>query len=173
MAKVPDLPLVIAGNDDEDYTPKLRRLVQSLGLESRVVFTGPVSDEHKWALYEKAELFLLPSYSENFGMVVGEAMAMGCPVAVTPEVGIAALVESTGAGIVSDGAPRTFAAAVQSLLSDPQRAREMGANGARAARERLSWDAMAAQAEELYRQVIGMPPRRPIIGDQASTTVVR
>ena len=170
---VSDIPLVIAGNDDERYQPKLVELARSLGIAGRVIFLGPVSDADKWALYQHAQLFVLPSYSENFGNVVAEAMAMACPVAVTPEVGIAALVESTGAGIVSDGAPRTFAAAVQALLSDPKRAREMGANGARAARERLSWDAMAAQAEELYRQVIGTPPRRPIIGDQASTTAVR
>ena len=122
---VQDLPLVLAGNDDEDYTPKLRRLVRSLGLESRVVFTGPVSDEHKWALYKKAELFLLPSYSENFGMVVGEAMAMGCPVVVTPEVGVARIVASEGAGIVTSNDPEKLAAAINALLADEPRRREL------------------------------------------------
>ena len=95
---MPDIPLVIAGNDDEGYQRKLIEQVRALGLTQRVIFLGPVSDEHKWALYRHAQLFVLPSYSENFGNVVAEAMAMGCPVAVTPEVGIASLVESGAAG---------------------------------------------------------------------------
>jgi glycosyltransferase involved in cell wall biosynthesis len=153
--KVPDLPLVIAGNDDEDYTPKLRRLAQSLGLESRVVFTGPVSDEHKWALYEKAELFLLPSYSENFGMVVGEAMAMGCPVVVTPEVGVAQIVASEGAGIVTSNDPEKLAAAINALLADESRRHELGRRGVEAARKHFSWSTVVEEMESFYAAAIG------------------
>ena len=152
---VPGTVLVIAGNDDENYRPQLEQTVRSLGLRERVFFVGPASDADKWALYSNAQLFVLPSYSENFGNVVAEAMAMGCPVAVTPEVGIASLVQSADAGVVSSGSPPEFATAVRELLSNPARLREMGANGARAARERLSWDAIAAKTEDLYCQVIG------------------
>jgi glycosyltransferase involved in cell wall biosynthesis len=158
---VPDIPLVIAGNDDEDYQPRLVELARSLGLTERVIFLGAVSDAHKWALYSHARLFVLPSYSENFGNVVAEAMAMGCPVAVTPEVGIASLVESTGAGIVVPGAAPEFAAAVRDLLSNPSRLHAMGERGKQAARERLSWDAVAAQTEDLYRQIIGRAEAEP------------
>lgn len=148
--QVPDLPLVIAGNDDEDYTPKLRSLAQSLGLTPRVLFTGPVSDAHKWALYEKAELFLLPSYSENFGLVVAEAMAMGCPVVVTPEVGIAPMVESAGAGIVVSNEPAKLAAAINELLTDESRRRELGRRGPAAVRGQFSWNHVVEQMESLY-----------------------
>jgi glycosyltransferase involved in cell wall biosynthesis len=151
---IPDIPLVIAGNDDEGYQPKLAEQVRALGLSERVIFLGPVQDDHKWALYNRAQLFVLPSYSENFGNVVAEAMAMGCPVAVTPEVGIASLVESAQAGIVVSGAPQEFSRGVRDLLADPSRLREMGMRGRRAARERLSWDAVAMQAENLYRQIM-------------------
>jgi glycosyltransferase involved in cell wall biosynthesis len=155
---VPDVPLVIAGNDDEGYQPGLERQVRSLGIANRVHFVGPVSDAHKWALYERAEAFVLPSYSENFGNAVAEAMAMGCPVALTPEVGIAPLVESTGAGIVASGNPPDFAAAVRNLLSDPRLRRQMGARGVEAARAHLSWSAVAAQTEDLYRKVLRERP---------------
>jgi glycosyltransferase involved in cell wall biosynthesis len=151
---VPDLPLVIAGNDDENYTPQLEALVRSLGLEARIHFIGPVSDAHKWALYEDAELFVLPSYSENFGNVVAEAMAMGCPVVVSPEVGIAALVKAEGAGIVTCCDPPQLAAAIRELMSDSHTARELGRRGRLAVHARLSWDGIAGQAEELYRRVI-------------------
>ena len=151
---VPEIPLVIAGNDDEGYQPKLVELARTLGLSERIQFLGPVQDAHKWALYKHARLFVLPSYSENFGNVVAEAMAMGCPVAVTPEVGIAPLVESTGAGIVVGGAPAEFSKAVQDLLANPTRLQQMGTRGQHVAREHLSWDAVAAHTENLYRQII-------------------
>lgn len=151
---VPDFPLVIAGNDEEGYQPRLQELAHSLGLAERIFFVGPASDAHKWALYRNAELFVLPSYSENFGNVVAEAMAMSCPVAVTPEVGIAPLVESAGAGIVTRGEPEELAAALRSLLGNPSLRREMGARGAELARRHLSWSGVAAQVEELYRQML-------------------
>lgn len=153
-AQVPDLTLIIAGNDDENYQPRMEALAQSLGLADRVRFVGPVSDEHKWALYADAQMFLLPSYSENFGNVVAEAMAVGCPVVVSRDVGIASLVEEVGAGIVPNCEPAELAAAVRKLTADPAALREMGRRGQMAARARLSWDSVARQAEGFYRQVI-------------------
>jgi len=151
---VPDVPLVIAGNDDEGYQPKLLQLARALGVADRVIFLGPVSDAHKWALYERAQLFVLPSYSENFGNVVAEAMAMGCPVVVTNEVGIAPLVEAAGAGAVTDGAPGKLAVTIRELLLDPERRLEMGHRGAEAARTRLSWSGVVDSTETLYREML-------------------
>ena len=121
-------------------------------------FIGPVNDQHKWALYERAELFLLPSYSENFGIVVAEAMPMACPVLLTPEVGIAPLVQAAGAGVVTDGAPEKLAAVIEELLSDPARRLEMGRRGAEAARVQLSWSDIAAATEAVYREVLHPAP---------------
>jgi glycosyltransferase involved in cell wall biosynthesis len=152
-AHVPDLPLVIAGNDDENYQPQLQALAVSLGIADRVIFIGPVSDAHKWALYADAQLFVLPSYSENFGNVVAEAMAMACPVVVSREVGIAALVQAEGAGIVPCCEPLELAAAVRGLLADPATRLEFGRRGQSAVRMRLSWDGVAQQTEDFYRRV--------------------
>lgn len=151
---VPGLPLVIAGNDEENYRPQLEALARSVGVADRVIFVGPVKDEHKWALYERAQLFVLPSYSENFGNVVAEAMAMGCPALVTPEVGIAPLLESTGAGKVVSGVPKELAAAMAALLADSAARSAMGRRGAETARSRLSWSGIAADAELLYGEML-------------------
>jgi glycosyltransferase involved in cell wall biosynthesis len=148
------ISLVIAGNDDEGYTPKLQALVSQLGLAARVVFAGPVADEHKWALYADARLFVLPSYSENFGNVVAEAMAMGCPVLVSPEVGIAELVASSGAGIVCDCDPPLLAQRISAALADAPSLARMGARGRDTARSSLSWNGVAQQAEAFYRHVM-------------------
>jgi len=147
---VPEMPLVIAGNDDEGYRPKLEELARTVGVADRVHFTGPVTDAHKWALYEEAQLFVLPSYSENFGNVVAEAMAMGCPVVVSPEVGIAALVKASEAGVVTDCDPARLAAAINDLLTDRLRRSQMGLRGREAVCAGLSWDGVAAQMENLY-----------------------
>jgi glycosyltransferase involved in cell wall biosynthesis len=97
---------------------------------------------------------VLPSYSENFGNVVAEAMGMSCPVVLTAEVGIAPLVEAAGAGVVVDGDPGKLATAIKELLADPQRRAEMGWRGAAAAKAQLSWSGVAASAEDLYRQML-------------------
>jgi glycosyltransferase involved in cell wall biosynthesis len=154
---VPELTLVIAGNDEEGYWTMLKEMAAKIGVLDRIVFVGAVTDQHKWALYEHALLFVLPSYSENFGNVVAEAMAMGCPVVVTPEVGLADLVRQSGAGVVSDGTPRTLAEAIVSLAQDPARRSAMGASGRVAARRQLSADAAAERMEAVYRHVCACP----------------
>jgi glycosyltransferase involved in cell wall biosynthesis len=151
---VPEVPLVIAGNDEEGYRTKLEALARTLGIADRVLFVGPASDEHKWALYEQAELFLLPSYSENFGIVVAEAMAMGCPVVVTPDVGAGELVVEADAGVITPNDPAQLADAVRRLLADRETRRRLGENGREFARERLSWDGIAARTQVAYLAVV-------------------
>jgi glycosyltransferase involved in cell wall biosynthesis len=150
---VPELTLLIAGNDESGYRLQLEKIAAEHKVENRIRFLGMVSDEHKWALYENAAMFILPSYSENFGNVVAEAMAMGCPVIVTPEVGLANLVRESGAGEVVDGEPRALAEAVRALLHDSTRRRLMGERGRFAASRHLSWESAAAKMEALYRKI--------------------
>lgn len=145
--------LVIAGNDEEKYCDVLHGVASRAGVGDRVTFTGAVHGADKAALLSSAQLLVLPSYSENFGNVVLEAMAAGCPVVVTPEVGIAAAVAQTGAGLVIDGQPSTLAQGINLLLANPARRAEMGARGKSAAAERFSWPAVAQQMEALYESV--------------------
>jgi glycosyltransferase involved in cell wall biosynthesis len=160
--RVPQLELVVAGNDDEGYLPRLRALARAEGIAERVHFVGHAGDADKWALYANAEMFVLPSYNENFGCVVAEAMAMSCPVVVSASVGLAALVADAGAGTVVSGDPEELAAAVRRLHADPALRRQMGERGRHAVAQHLSWDAAAAATEDLYRQCLhGHPPERP------------
>jgi glycosyltransferase involved in cell wall biosynthesis len=77
-------------------------------------------------------------------------MAMGCPVVVTPEVGIAPMVESAGAGIVVSNEPAKLAAAINDLLADEARRRELGRRGPEAARRQFSWSHVVEQMESFY-----------------------
>ena len=75
--------LRIVGPDETNHVRELRQQVQKLGLEAVIEFVGPVSDREKWSYYREADLFVLPTHSENFGVVVAEALAAGTPVLTT------------------------------------------------------------------------------------------
>lgn len=147
-----EVRLVIAGNDEDDYQPTIEALATAAGVRDRVVLAGTVFGADKTALMTGARALVLPSYSENFGNVVLEAMAAGRPVIVTPEVGVADLVSDSGAGLVVSGSPDALGSAIASLVSDPAFGDEMGLRGRDTAR-RYSWDSVAAQMERLYREV--------------------
>ncbi len=154
MVHVPDTRLVIAGNDEEGYQPVLEALAHEHGIEERVHFAGPVHGEEKWDLIRSAAVFALPSYNENFGNAVLEAMACGVPVVVTPEVGLADAVATAGAGVVTAGDQAMLSAAIRGLLADPDGRRRMGEGGRTAALEIFSWNAAADATERLYRDLV-------------------
>jgi glycosyltransferase involved in cell wall biosynthesis len=166
---IPDVDLVIAGNDDENYLPMLRELAQSTGVAERVRFLGPVSDTHKWALYENAALFVLPSYSENFGNVVAEAMAAGCAVVVSPEVGISSLVRAVECGVVTPCDPPVLAAVINRLLADTAGRLELARRGKEAARKQLSWAGVAGEMENFYRHAMALPSGESVAAPAGST----
>ena len=85
-------------------------------MADRLRLAGPVDQEGKWELLSGADLVVLPSYSESFGMAALEAMAVARPVAVTPEVGLAEIVREADSGIVVDGAPEKLGLAIDRLL---------------------------------------------------------
>ncbi|HWI19745.1 MAG TPA: glycosyltransferase [Vicinamibacterales bacterium] len=149
--------LVIAGNDDEQYTPVLEGIADRLGVRDRITFTGPVNGADKGALLRHARAMVLPSYSENFGNVVIEAMAEACPVVVSRDVGLADVVDSTGAGLTVEGSSTSVAFAVERLLQDPSLRAQMGQRGARAAREHYAWPVVAKQMEDLYASLMQVP----------------
>jgi glycosyltransferase involved in cell wall biosynthesis len=153
IARVPDAMLLIVGNDDEGYTGKLRDLARTEGVLGRVVFAGPVFGRAKAALYRRATLLALASYSENFGNVVLEAMAEGCPVVVTPEVGAAPIVEESGGGLVVEGNPQALAVALNKLLGDPALRSEMRTRGREQMRAKYSWEAVAEHMVGVYESL--------------------
>jgi glycosyltransferase involved in cell wall biosynthesis len=153
LAFAPGVRLVVAGNDEEGYRATLDGLAGRLGVAGRVVFAGDVRGADKTALIESSRALVLPSYSENFGNVVLEAMAAARPVIVTPEVGVAAIVRRVGAGMVVDGARETLGAALANVVADPALGDAMGGRGREAARH-YSWDAVAVEMERLYMEIL-------------------
>jgi glycosyltransferase involved in cell wall biosynthesis len=154
MAHLNEVELVIAGNDESGQTESLKELARQAGLLDRVSFIGPVHGEEKWKLLRGASLTVLPSYSENFGMAALEAMAVGRPVVVTPEVGLATMVAEADSGIVVPGEPESLGPAIDRLLRDQELLSRMGANARRAIEEKFTWESIAAQLRRRYEEIV-------------------
>jgi glycosyltransferase involved in cell wall biosynthesis len=96
-----DAHLAVAGGVDDstpEYAADVERAIRDLGLTGRVSLLGPVAPADRWAAYDGAAAFCLPSQSENFGIVVTEAMARGCPVVASDGVEAIQHVEAAKAG---------------------------------------------------------------------------
>jgi len=97
----PSLCLVMAGPDECGWQTELQALARQLGVGERVVWTGPLYGALKWGAMRAADVFALPSHTENFGITVAEAMACGLPVLISKEVNIWREIESDGAGLAA------------------------------------------------------------------------
>jgi glycosyltransferase involved in cell wall biosynthesis len=154
VALVDGLRLVIAGGDDENLAADLRRAAVELGVDGRVDFIGPVDDVQKSKLLREALALLMPSISENFGNSAMESMAEGTPAIVTPEVGVAEIIEASGAGFVVASNPAAFADAVRQLQRDPELRAQMGEKARMAVAADYSWSAIAARMESEYSALL-------------------
>jgi glycosyltransferase involved in cell wall biosynthesis len=161
--------LVIAGYDENGYSEELRRLAAKLGLADRIHFAGPVQDDMKWTFIRSALCLVLPSYNENFGMAVLEAMAVGCPTVVSEEVGLADVVRESGCGIVTPGVPQLLAQAIASLIESPEKRLAMGMAGVRTAQERYSWRSSARAMQTVYMQCLQDCGRKLPFAAEAAT----
>jgi D-inositol-3-phosphate glycosyltransferase len=149
--------LVVGGPSGPEGVEELARLhglVDDLGVERQVRFVGPQPHARLADLYRAADVCVVPSRSESFGLVALEAAACGTPVVAAAVGGLRSLVHHDDTGFLVEGrAPDDFAARVSSLLSDPDRAAGMG----RRAVERslpYSWSITAARLRRLYVDLV-------------------
>ena len=150
-----DFALVVAGSGVPDYEAAVKATYDTHGLTGRTAFTGMVVGEDKWRLLRAADVFVLPSRHENFGIAVVEAMTAGTPVVISDQVGIHREIDEAGAGLVTTLDPADVAGAIGRLLDDPDAAERMGRAGAALAAERYSWERVASDVEALYEEIVG------------------
>jgi glycosyltransferase involved in cell wall biosynthesis len=94
------LHLVMAGPDESGTEAELRKLSQSLGMADRITWTGMLLGDAKWGAFRAADVFVLTSHSENFGITIPEALACGLPVLISDKVNIWREIAEAGAGFV-------------------------------------------------------------------------
>jgi len=146
-----DAHLLIAGNDEAGYLKKVKKLVKLYGLETQVTFTGMLTAQDKLEAYSGSDIFVLSSYSENFGMSVVEAMACGLAVIITNQVGIHAEVSENKAGIVIDTDADQLTGAMNYLLDNPDASKIMGLNGMDLVKKKFNLEVIADSMAEALR----------------------
>lgn len=147
------LDVIGVGPRMEEYKDHAERL----NLNGRVRFLGFVEHNLLPEYFAQADLVVLPSRRESFGLVLAEAMACGLPVVATTAGAIPEVVEDGVTGVlVPPDDPEALASAVVSLLSDPERMTGMGKAGAERAGERFTWDKVAERVIGAYHLALGM-----------------
>ena len=146
--------LILAGSGEADYLAYLKNLVAQSGLTDKTSFPGFVAGLDKDLLLQGADIFVLPSFSENFAIAVAEALAAGLPVIITPDIQISPEIAEAKAGLVVEGEQKAIGDAIASLLSDPQQRQILGENGKRLATHRYCWNAIASHLSGVYSSII-------------------
>jgi glycosyltransferase involved in cell wall biosynthesis len=101
----PELHLVMAGPDQQQWAAKLQQTVVKAGMTDRVHWPGMITGDAKWGAFFGAEAFILPSHQENFGIAVAEALGCGTPVLLADKVNIAEEIAAEGAGLMELDTP--------------------------------------------------------------------
>lgn len=156
-----DFHFVLAGANPQDpaFEEKIRAQMQASVFGDRVTLTGFVTGSRKTALLQAADLFVLPSYYENFGIAVAEAMAAGTPVVISDQVHIWKNVQQAQAGWVSSCDVETLADTLRAALSDRSEQQRRGASAKAYAEKYYSWGAIADQMILAYTQIVQSRPQ--------------
>jgi glycosyltransferase involved in cell wall biosynthesis len=153
----PELRLVLAGPDHEGYEAHVRALVRQLDLERRVVFTGMLTSDRKLAAFVDADLFVLPSYFENFGSVIIEALACGLPVLISDQVNIHQELSAAGVATVVTCTVDAVTAGIESALADTHARGHIATAGPAVVRTHYSWDVVVPMLIDRYTRIARRP----------------
>ncbi|NHN28993.1 glycosyltransferase family 4 protein [Paenibacillus agricola] len=150
-----DVRFMITG--DGEMLGPLRRRARSWKIDKHVTFTGTLTGEPLLECYRNAQIYVLPSISEPFGITVLEAMASGVPTIITTTTGAGEIVQNVHR--VEPRSPGQLAKAILKLLDNPDLRMALALEGVREVRQ-FSWKAVADQTHQLYSHLVGQLQRK-------------
>ena len=147
---------VLAGNNPQDaeYETKIRRQIEQSTLANYTTITGFVAGELKEKLLQESDIFVLPSYYENFGIAVAEAMVWGLPVVISNQVYIWEDIEQAKAGWVANCDVESLAGVLRLALQNLAERKQRGLNAQQYALKHYNWDNIAQKTIQIYQQII-------------------
>ncbi|MEW6408112.1 MAG: glycosyltransferase [Patescibacteria group bacterium] len=156
IKKEPNAVLVLAGPDENNYRKEIELKIENCKLKigKDVIFTDMLLGDDKIAAYGESDVFVLSSYSENFGMAVAEAMVAGLPVVISKGVGISNEVEKAGAGLVIEKEINQVGEAILKILNNPDLAKKMGEAGRALVEQEFSSEKVAEKWLGEYNKLL-------------------
>lgn len=151
---MPRAILAIVGPENDGFGTQVRRWVAQAGLNDSIKFVEPLAGPEVIQCYVDSDVFVLPSYTENFGTSVVEAMACGVPVVISDQVKIHPVVTVTKSGIVTRCDSKEIGDALLKLLREPDLRRSLGRAGRETAKSRFSWEVIVGTLSNEYRNII-------------------
>ncbi|MEL6930588.1 MAG: glycosyltransferase [Cyanobacteria bacterium J06600_6] len=145
---------VLAGNADSAYEAEVDKMLLQHNLFSRTIKTGFVKGEDKNLLLQGSDIFALTSYSENFGVAVLEALAVGTPVLTTPGVALSSLLEQENIGYVTELNVNKIASNLEYILSHPQEAEEKSDRASKFVEANYTWKNIAVKMISVYEKIL-------------------
>ncbi len=149
--KYRDTILIIAGPDNRGYELKVKEIIKSYSLSKHVLLFGMVQGRPKHELFCRADIFILPSYSENFGLVVPEALACQCPVITTTGTPWKKLNEENAGRWVPPTQESIYEALCELLDMPENQRKEMGQRGRKLVLENYTWDIATQKLLTVYK----------------------
>ncbi len=149
-----DVYLVIAGPDEDGYADEVKKMFIRLGLGEHTIFTGMLLGQDKLSALYSSDVFVLPSYGENLGNAVLEAMACSLPVVITNRVGLYTYIEEYKTGIVTGCNSETITSAILRLLNEEALRRTMGKNARTLIEEQFNLDKIVDEMIQMYEHII-------------------
>lgn len=146
--------LIIAGSGEEEYIQKLKKKISHLNLNNHVIFVGHVSGDTKYTLLKKARAFILPSHSENFGIAIIEAMAVGTPVLTSNKVGIYDDIINAKAGMVFSLKKDQIKFCCDKIINNDRFANSISENAKKLVEEKYNWSKITTKQIQIYQKII-------------------
>ncbi|MCK4859034.1 MAG: glycosyltransferase, partial [Candidatus Omnitrophica bacterium] len=138
----------------EGYIEKVKGWIRSYGLGEKVTFTGMLTGRKKLMAFAGSDLFVLSSYSENFGMVIVEAMACGLPAVISNKVGIYKEIEKNKAGVIVNTNAESVYNGMKQILENSELKKEIAINGRRLAEKYYDIDKVAEKMIKVYKETL-------------------
>lgn len=152
--RAPGWKVELVGTDSAGYLKVVKEHISELGLDNDFIITGPLMDECKWEAYRRADAFVLPSYSENFGIVVAEALWSGLPVITTKGTPWEELIPNK-CGMWIDIGVDPLADALREIVSISDQEREMmGERGHYLVESKYTWSAVCKPLIKAYQEIV-------------------